>query len=142
MVRFCSIIVINPLLSIGGRRSVMTRVNAKKNKAQKANAAVKTQKSKRKTHWILYIAVVALVIYVAVTIVEQNVKIQNAKETLSHLDNKISIQKIELSELKSVADSAEKKDYDSVADYIEKIAREEMDYVKSGEVVYINIAGN
>ncbi|MEE3404175.1 MAG: septum formation initiator family protein [Acutalibacteraceae bacterium] len=120
----------------------MTRVNAKKNKAQKANAAVKTQKSKRKTHWILYIAVVALVIYVAVTIVEQNVKIQNAKETLSHLDNKISIQKIELSELKSVADSAEKKDYDSVADYIEKIAREEMDYVKSGEVVYINIAGN
>ena len=103
---------------------------------------IKTPKAKRKTHWILYIAVVALVIYVAITIVEQNVKIQNAKETLSHLDNKISIQKIELSELKSVADSAEKEDYDSVADYIERVAREEMDYVKSGEVVYINIAGN
>ena len=37
---------------------------------------------------------------------------------------------------------AEKEDYDSVADYIERVAREEMDYVKSGEVVYINIAGN
>lgn len=113
-----------------------------RDKEPKTDAAVKTMQSKHKTHWILYIAIVALVIYVAITIVEQNVKIQNAKETLSLLDNKISIQKIELSELKSVADSAEKKDYDSVADYIEKVAREEMDYVKSGEVVYINIAGN
>ncbi len=117
----------------------MAKERAKKDKAV---SAVKTMTVKRKTHWVLYIAVVALIIYVAITIVEQNVKIQNAKETLSLLDNKISIQKIELSELKSVADSAEKKDYDSVADYIEKVAREEMDYVKSGEVVYINIAGN
>ena len=117
----------------------MARINDKKGKV---NEAVKTQTVRRKTHWMLYIAVVALVIYVAITIVEQNVKIQSAKEKLSTLDSKISIQKIELSELKTVADSAEKQDYDSVANYIERIAREKMDYVKSGEVVYINIAGN
>jgi cell division protein DivIC len=114
----------------------------KQKETDSPSKTVKAKKTIKKTSILIYIFVVALVIYVAILIVDQNVKIRNAKETLSELKTKISIQNIELSELKSVADSVEKKDYDSVADYIEKIARENMDYVKSGEVVYINIAGN
>ncbi len=110
--------------------------------AQKKEKAVKTKRIKRKTNWILCIAVVAFIIYVAVTIVDQNVKIRKAKEELSDLDNRIKIQNIKLDEMKSVADAAEKNDLDSFSDYIEKIARENLDYVKSGEVVFINIAGN
>ena len=114
----------------------------KQKETDSPSKTVKAKKTIKKTSILIYIFVVALVIYVAILIVDQNVKIRNAKETLSELKTKISIQNIELSELKSVADSVEKKDYDSVADYIEKIARENMHYVKSGEVVYINIAGN
>ncbi len=114
----------------------------KKEKTPKKRKAVRTKKARKKLNWVLYVAVVAFVLYIAVTIVDQNVKIRNAKEKLSELDNKISIQDIKLDELKNVADAAEKDDFDSFSDYIEKIAREEMDYVKSGEVVYINIAGD
>lgn len=104
--------------------------------------AIKTKKIRRKTNWLLYIAVVAFVIYIAITIVDQNVKIRKAKEELSELDDRITIQNIKLDEMKNVADAAEKNDLDSFSDYIEKIARENLDYVKSGEVVFINIAGN
>ena len=92
--------------------------------------------------WLIYVAVVAVVLYVAVYVVDQHQRIQVSRDQLSDLNNTISIQKIKLNELKGVADAAEKEDYDSFADYIERIAREQMDYVKSGEVVYINIAGN
>ena len=107
-----------------------------------ANKAVKTKRVKAKTNWILCIAVIALVIYVAVRIVDQNVRIQKAKEELSELDNYKTLQDIRMEELKHFADAAENNDLDLLSDYIEKIARENLDYVKSGEVVYINIAGD
>ena len=104
--------------------------------------AKKTRNVRKGSNWILYIAVVAFVLYIAVTIVDQNVKIRNAKDELAELDDKISLQKIKIDELKTVADAVEKNDLDSYSDYIEKIAREDLGYVKSGEVVYINIAGD
>ena len=107
-----------------------------------ANKAVKTKRVKAKTNWILCIAVIALVIYVAVRIVDQNVRIQKAKEELSELDNYKTLQDIRMEELKHFADAAENNDLDLLSDYIEKIARENLDYVKSGEVEFINIAGN
>ena len=108
----------------------------------KANKAVKTKRVKGKTNWILCIAVIALVIYVAVRIVDQNVRIQKAKEELSELDNYKTLQDIRMEELKHFADAAENNDLDLLSDYIEKIARENLDYVKSGEVEFINISGN
>ncbi|MBQ9460814.1 MAG: septum formation initiator family protein [Clostridia bacterium] len=116
---------------------------AKKNsRSDKTKKPVRTKKSGSKVFWIIYVAIVAVVLYIAVYVVEQHQKIQISKDQLSELNNSISLQKIKLNELKNVADAAEKNDYDSFADYIERIAREQMDYVKSGEVVYINIAGD
>ena len=114
----------------------------KSGRSGKSNKPVKTKKSGSKVFWIIYVAIVAVVLYIAVYVVEQRQKIQVSKEQLSALNNSISLQKIKLNELKNVADAAEKNDYDSFADYIERIAREQLDYVKSGEVVYINIAGD
>ena len=113
----------------------------KKNKDKKEKA-VKTKRVRRKNNWVLYISLVALVIYIAVTIVDQNVRIIKAKEELNSLDNEITLQNIRIDELKQVADAAEKDDLDSISDYIEKIARGYLDYVKSDEVVFVNIAGN
>ena len=83
---------------------------AKQEISDKPNKTVRAKTTIKKTNIIIYIFVVALVMYVAILIVDQNVKIRNARETLSELKTKISIQN--------------------------------MDYVNSGEVVYINIAGN
>ena len=88
-----------------------------------------------------YTAVVALVLYIAVTIVDQNVKIREARQELSELNQQINLKIIELDEKKKVADAAEKNDFDSFSEYIERIARQR-DYVKPGEKVYINIAGD
>ena len=99
------------------------------------------EKKHRWVYWIIYVALVAFVLFIAVKIVAQNVKIRAAREELSELDNTIAIQDIKLDEQKKVADAAEKDDFDSIKDNIEKKARE-MDYVRPGEIVFINIAGD
>lgn len=138
----CCIINTLILLSIIGERgSKMAEKREKAHKPKSSTKAAKPYKAKKKMNWILYIAVVALVIYIAVIIVDQNVKIQSAKEELSELDKSISLSEIKLAELKDVANYADKDDYDAFSAYIERKARE-LDYVKSGEVVYINIAGD
>lgn len=114
----------------------------KMEKTARKPQAAQTKKSGRKINWILYIAVVAFVLYIAVLIVDQNVKIQNKRETLSEKNNTRVLKEIENQELKQVAVAADEKDLDSVSDYIERIAREELDYVKNGERVFVNIAGD
>lgn len=109
---------------------------------KKSGKSKLSKKSRKKQNWILYIAVIAFSLYIVITIVNQQIQINNAKAELEELNNKISIQEIKNEELKQVADAVDNDDLDSFADYIEKIAREELDYVKSGEVVYINIAGD
>ncbi|MDD6488194.1 MAG: septum formation initiator family protein [Clostridia bacterium] len=109
---------------------------------KKSNKAKPSKKSRKKRNWILYIAVVAFSLYIVVTIVNQQIQISNAKTELEELNNKISIQKIKNDELKQVADAVDSDDLDSFSDYIEKVAREDLDYVKNGEVVFINIAGD
>ena len=43
---------------------------------------------------------------------------------------------------KKVADAVDRNDDKAFSGYVEKIAREDLDYVKNGEVVFVNIAGD
>lgn len=105
-------------------------------------ASVQTDKEpKKKTNWILWIASMALVISIAITIVNQNVKIRNAQAELEELNGIISLQEMKIDELKEVADAVEKENFDKYSDYIEKKARV-YGFTKDGEVVFINIAGD
>ncbi len=101
-----------------------------------------TKRAKKKRNWILYIALVAFSLYIVVTIVDRQIRISQAQEELEELNNTIALQEIEIEELKAVSDAIESDDLDSFADYIERLAREELDYVKSGEIIFINIAGD
>lgn len=101
-----------------------------------------TKKSRKRRNWILYIAVIAFSLYIIVTIIDQQIQINAAKVELEELNNKISLQEIKNKELKQVADAVDSDDIDSFADYIEKVAREDLNYVKPGEIVFINIAGD
>lgn len=97
--------------------------------------------TKKRTNWILWIAAMALVIYVIVTIADQNIRINNARAELAGLNEKISLQEIKIDELKEVADAVENDNFDKFNDYIEKKARLN-GFVKEDEVVYITIAGD
>ncbi len=106
-------------------------------KAKTKNAGVR-----KRTNWILYIAVIGIIFFIIVTIIGQNIRISNARAELAELENRISLENIKIDELKNVAAYAENGNFDSFSDYIERKAREEMGYVNSGEVVFINIAGH
>ena len=101
-----------------------------------------TGKYKTRRNWVLIIALIAFSLYVVVTIVDQQIRINNAKIELEELNKTISLQNIKNEELKRVADAVDSDDLGSFSDYIERVAREDLDYVKNGEVVFINIAGD
>ncbi len=102
----------------------------------------KKRKHRTKSQWILCVAVIVFILYIAVTIVEQQIQISNAQEQLTAKQHELEIQKIKTQELKEIADAVDTDDLDSFSDYIEQAARQNFDYVKSGELVFINIAGD
>ena len=104
--------------------------------------AMRTRTAKPKRNWVLYVLVLSVTLYVLFMIVDQQIKIMNANAELAVLDEKIYAQEQTNAELKKVADAVEKEDEKAFEGYIEKIAREEMDYVKNGEVVFVNTAGD
>ncbi|MBR2176508.1 MAG: septum formation initiator family protein [Clostridia bacterium] len=110
--------------------------------SKSVHRARRTRKSKHKVNWLLAVLVVGITLYVSFMIVDQHIKINNAKSELAQLDEKIFTQKQTNAELKKVADAVENNDEKAFAGYVEKIAREELDYVKNGEVVFVNIAGD
>lgn len=76
--------------------------------------------------------------YAVITLVNQQIEISEKREQLSALNEEIVIQEVKNDELKQVY---ELEDAENDA-YIERVAREEFDYSKQGERVFINIAGD
>ncbi len=102
----------------------------------------KSKKPKQKVNWLLAVLIVGVTLYVSFLIVDQHIKINNARSELAQIEDKIFTQTQTNEELKKVADAVADDNEDAYADYVEKIARDELDYVKNGEVVFVNIAGD
>lgn len=86
----------------------------------------------------LKLAVLAFCAYVIVTLVNQQVQISQKREALNSLNQQISMQSIKNEQMKRVVESSEEENQT----YIERVARESLDFAKQGERVFINIAGN
>lgn len=84
------------------------------------------------------IAVFAFVVFSAFTLITQNSEITKQRAVLDDLKKQIEITEIEIKELKDI------KNYkgEELDDYIENIAREDLNYLKNGERVFINVSGN
>ena len=78
------------------------------------------EKKKIKGSLPLRIAVLCLVVYAAVSLVNQQIQINQKKE-----------------ELRDSIDATEQ----DGSEYVERVAREELDYAKTGERVFIIISG-
>lgn len=75
--------------------------------------------------------------YAVITLVNQFVDISDKKQQLEALREQIVVQEIkndQISEVKNYSDN-------ELAQYIEQIAREDLDYIREGERVFVNIAG-
>jgi len=97
----------------------------------------KTKDNKKMISFIISIAVITFAFYAVVTLVNQQLKIAEKKEELAGLKNEIMIQEVKNDDLNNVY-NLEDSDNDA---YIERVAREEFDYSKQGERVFINVAG-
>lgn len=87
---------------------------------------------------LLYLAAIGFVFYAVITIVNQNVKITEKRAELSELQQQINVVEIESDYLEKVQNYQG----EELAEYMEKIAKEDLGYVSSGERIFINVAGD
>lgn len=96
------------------------------------------EKEKPKKSFLLRLAVFAFAAYLLIALVNQQITIQAKRRELAAAKQQIQIQEVKNEDLKHAFGSGTKKD----SDYIERKAREELDYAKPGERVFVNIAGH
>ena len=100
---------------------------------------VKPKKKKvSKKFVLLYVAIFAFTLYAAITIITQHTKIVEKRAELAQLQEELQIVDIENEYLEEV------KNYtgDDLDEFVEDKAREDLDYVKNGERVFVNVSGN
>ena len=117
----------------------MREKRAKKGQEQKKLREVITPKKKlSKSMILLFGAIFAFALYSAIIIVGQNTAIKEKRAELAALEEELQIIEIENDYLEQVK-NYKGKDLD---EYIENIAREDLDYIKNGERVFVNVSGN
>lgn len=97
----------------------------------------KRTKKKRGINIALSLSLIIFAFYAVVTLVNQQTEIAEKKEELEEVENTIVVQEVKNDEIKQVYEL----DDDENDAYLERVAREEFDYCKQGERVFINIAG-
>lgn len=107
-------------------------------KEVKVNRKNRNKKKTRLLYIPLCIAVFAFVVFSAFTLITQSSEINKQRAVLDDLNKQIEITKIEIKELKDIRNY----EGEELDDYIENIAREDLNYLKNGERVFINVSGN
>lgn len=98
----------------------------------------KKSDKKRIISILLSAGIIVFAFYAVFTLVNQQVEISEKREQLDRLQAEIVVQEVKNDELKQVYELED----DENNAYIERVAREEFDYSKQGERVFINIAGD
>ena len=84
------------------------------------------------------VALIGFAFYSVITIINQNVQIADKKEELKGLQQEINVVEIQTQYLKKVQGYTG----DELAEYIEKIAKDDLGYVSNGERIFYNVAGD
>ena len=82
-------------------------------------------------------AIFAFAVYAVIALVNQQIQISEKREQLSAIKQEIQIQEIKNDDIKNALSSGE----GTNSEYIERAAREDLNFAKPGERVFINIAG-
>lgn len=97
---------------------------------------LKRQKSRKSI--LLSAAVFVFAAYILVALVNQQMEIREKRQQLQTAKQQIQIQEVKNDDLEHALSTGT----DNSGDYIERKAREELNYAKPGERVFINIAGH
>lgn len=92
--------------------------------------------SKRKKSIILELAVIAAAVYVVVSLVQLQVQIGEASRKCDEVSAAYENQQLENRELQRLLESGNEEEY------IERVAREQLGFVKPDEKVFYDVAGN
>lgn len=116
-----------------------TKKKSKKREKSSQNniTEVALPKIKKKKYILLYVAIFCFVAYAVITLINQHIEISDKQSQLDDLQSQIVVQEIKndnINEVKNYSD-------EELDQYIEQIAREDLDYIKEGERVFVNIAG-
>lgn len=95
---------------------------------------MKTSKKRRKSI-ILELAIVAAMVYVVVSLVQLQVQISEASRKCDEVSAAYEDQQLENQELQQLLDSGNEEEY------IERVAREQLGFVKPDEKVFYDVAG-
>lgn len=94
----------------------------------------KDRTKKRKTSFLLALGAFALAGYFAITLIQLQIEISEKKETLAQVQAQYNEKIAENEELEKVIEGGNEDEY------IERIARDSLGYVKPGEKVYYDIS--
>lgn len=87
---------------------------------------------------VFKLSVVAIIFYFVFMLFNQQLQINDKKRKLEQLTEKLQNQEMANSKLRDF----EGADGETNKDYIERVARENLDLSKKGERVFINVSGN
>lgn len=111
----------------------MSKKREQKQKKQKENNSAFGLR-----YLLLCVAVLVFAVYSVVTLVDIYSQISEKKKELNSINEEITVQEIKNDEMSKLYNYSD----EEFSRYIEQIAREELDYVKEGERVFVNVAGD
>lgn len=91
----------------------------------------------KRTDFIIYSITIVLVAYAVVSLISQNSIINKRTAELEEINNQIIIEEVKNEEINDILNSNKSEN----AAYIEKTAREDLDYAYKDERIFINISG-
>lgn len=94
------------------------------------------KRKKNRKNIILRVCIFAFVVYAAVILIDMQVNLADKKQELIALELTIEAQRLENAELERQLDAG------ADDEYIERVARDQLDYVYPEERVYIDISGS
>lgn len=98
----------------------------------------KKRSRSRLTYIVLYIAAFVFIVYALVSLFGINAQIREKRAELEELKSEIKVQEIKNEDIKKMYNYTE----EEFSEYIEQIARDDLDYVRSGERVFVNVSGD
>ena len=87
---------------------------------------------------LVALASFALILYAVISLASINSQIRERRQELDEIKNEITVQEIKNEEMSRTYQLTE----EQRSDYMERIARDDLDYVKEGERVFVNVAGD
>lgn len=98
---------------------------------------IEGKKRRSKGRIILRIAIAAFLIYAVISFISQQVQISQKESQLTQIQQQLSVQNLKNAELKDALDAG----VGESSEYIERIARKNLDFAKPGERIFVNISG-